>query len=127
MGCCDGEIVVYACSGCADVGQVSDLISRKLRKDGLAKATSSCLAGIGAKIQNFIDVAKTAQEVITIDGCGILCARKMIEQINVTPKAYVLTEMGLEKGKTAITEEIVTEYYNKIIQDASLDKPRGCC
>ena len=47
-------------------------------KEGYAKPTASCLAGIGAGIQTFIEAAKSVDEVITVDGCGMLCAKKII-------------------------------------------------
>jgi uncharacterized metal-binding protein len=85
-----------------------------MRKEGYAQPTASCLAGIGAGIQTFIDAAKGVEEVITIDGCGMLCAKKIIENIGIEPKSYVLTEMGLEKGKTKISEELIDDLYQKI-------------
>ena len=119
MGCCNGNNeattrIVYACAGCADVGEASDLVSRKMRREGYAQPTASCLAGIGAGIQTFIDAAKGVAEVITVDGCGMLCAKKIIENIDIAPRAYVLTEMGLEKGKTKISDDLINDVYQKI-------------
>lgn len=120
MGCCDEKVenntrIVYGCAGCSDVGEVSDLVSRKLRRKGYAQPTASCLAGIGAGIQSFVDAAKSVDEVITVDGCGILCAKKIIENIGISPRAYILTEMGLEKGKTQISDEVVNGIYQQIV------------
>lgn len=98
--------IVYACSGCADVGEVADQVSRKLRKDGFATPKASCLAGIGAGITPFIDAAKAADTVITIDGCEIGCAKKIINNIGLEPHAFFLTAMGLEKGKTEPDREL---------------------
>lgn len=119
MGCCNGKAeetkrIVYACAGCSDVGEVSDLVGRKLRKDGYAQPTASCLAGIGANIQSFINTAKSVDEVITVDGCGVACARKIIEGIGITPKAHILTDMGLEKGNTPVTEDLISDLSNRI-------------
>jgi uncharacterized metal-binding protein len=119
MGCCNGKIeektkIVYGCAGCSDVGEISDLICRQLRKEGYAQPTASCLAGIGAGIQTFIDAAKSVEEVITVDGCGMACARKIVEHINITLKSYILTDMGLEKGKSQVTDDLVSEMAEKI-------------
>ncbi|MEG6586294.1 putative zinc-binding protein [Dendrosporobacter sp. 1207_IL3150] len=104
----DGEKrIVYACSGCADVGEVADQVSRSLRRIGFATTKASCLIGIGAGLQQFIDAAKAAEEVITIDGCSIGCAKRTIENIGLIPKAIVLTEMGLVKGQTTCTQDMV--------------------
>jgi uncharacterized metal-binding protein len=105
---------VYACSGCADVGEIADQIARKLRKEGFATAKDSCLAGIGAGLTSFIDAAKAAEEVVTIDGCPVLCAKRTLEKINLAPKSIILTEFGCEKGKTTCNAELVNELVEKI-------------
>jgi uncharacterized metal-binding protein len=106
---------VYACAGCADVGQAADLAARSLRKSGFATPGSSCLAGIGAGIQSFIDAANESSEVITIDGCGVGCAKKTIENIGLTPNSFVLTDMGCVKGGTACTTELVNRLASDIV------------
>lgn len=109
--------IVYACSGCADVGEVADQISRKLRKDGFATPKASCIVGIGAGLTPFIEAAKSADTVITIDGCEIACAQKLIEKINLKPQAVILTNMGLAKGKTAISPELISSLCHTIVAE----------
>jgi uncharacterized metal-binding protein len=108
--------IVYACGGCADVGEVADQVSRKLRKDGFAAAKMSCLAGIGAGIAPFVEAAKAADTVITIDGCGMVCAKKMIEKTGLEPRSIVLTSMGLEKGKTKPAQELTERICREITE-----------
>jgi uncharacterized metal-binding protein len=114
---------VYTCSGCADVGELADKAGRKLRKSGFADPGSSCLVGIGAHIESFIKAANDVDEVITIDGCPMLCAKKIMEQANITPISYVLTELGFKKGQTLITDEVVAEAASKIEE---LHKNKHC-
>ena len=111
--------IVYACSGCADVGEVADQVSRELRKGGFATPKASCLVGIGAGLKPFIEAAKAADTVITIDGCEIVCAKKVIENIGLQPTAIVLTEMGLEKGKTTPSTELTSSLCSTIIDKIS--------
>jgi uncharacterized metal-binding protein len=108
--------VVYACGGCADVGEVADQVSRTLRKSGFATPKASCLAGIGAGLKPFIEAAQAADRVITIDGCDVLCAKKMIQNIGLEPQAIVLTEMGLEKGKTSPSPELTDRLCRSIVE-----------
>ena len=122
MGCCntgesENKRILYSCSGACDLGQVSDLVGRKLRENGYAQGTCSCLASIGAGIQVYIAKAKAAKEVVCIDGCTIACASKMIEKIDVKPKVYTLTKMGLSNGKVEITELLINDLYGQIISD----------
>jgi uncharacterized metal-binding protein len=74
----------------------------------------TCLAGIGAGLSGYIQSAKGADENITIDGCPVACAKKTLERIGVTPSSYILTDLGLVKGKTPVTEKIVGEMCEKI-------------
>lgn len=105
--------IVYACSGCADVGEIADQVTRRLGKEGFAR--NSCLAGVGAGLSGFVNTAKTADVVMTIDGCHVGCAKKTIENLNIQPKSFILSDMGLQKGASAISPELVTSLYQKII------------
>lgn len=111
--CCGGRTkLIYACSGAADVGEIADQVARKLRGDGFARMT--CLAGLGAGLSGYVESAKGADENITIDGCPVACARKSLERIGVAPISYVLTELGLVKGESPISEKIVIGMCEKI-------------
>jgi len=111
----DGEKrIVYACAGCADVGEVADQVGRKLRRDGFATSKASCLVGIAAGLQQFIDAAQAAESVITIDGCGVCCAKKIVEGIGIHPNSIVFTAMGLVKGETPASAKLVENLAKKI-------------
>lgn len=107
--------IVYACAGCADVGEIADQVSRKLRKDGFATPKASCLTGIGAGLTQFIDAAKAADTIIAIDGCEICCAQKLLEKAGLRPRSVILTELGLEKGKTTPSSDLTNQLCQTII------------
>lgn len=111
--CCKGKnVILYACSGASDVGEISDKVARKLRLENAGKM--SCLAGIGANVSGYIETAKGADQCIVIDGCPVNCAKKIFEKQGLKGKFFILTEFGLEKGKTPVTEEVVDEMFEKI-------------
>ncbi len=126
--CCTGGVkLLYSCSGAADVGQIADGVSRKLRDRAFARMT--CLAGIGADLSGFVESAKGADVNITIDGCPVQCAKKTLERIGVTPLSYILTDFGIEKGKTLPSEEIINSLSDRIMRNeptASGVKSSGC-
>jgi uncharacterized metal-binding protein len=126
--CCSGGIrLIYPCSGAADVGEIADRVARKLRDQGFARMT--CLAGIGADLSGFVESARGADLNITIDGCGTMCAKKALERVGVTPASYVLTEFGIEKGKTPSTDEIVHTLCEQILRQGEPSpgvKSSGC-
>jgi uncharacterized metal-binding protein len=110
--CSNGVRLFYACSGAADVGAIADQVVRKLLKDGYGKPT--CLAAVGAHLPAYIESAKGAGENIAIDGCAVGCAKTILEHIGITPKSYILTEMGLEKGKTPPEEKTIQKIVETI-------------
>lgn len=122
MGCCnnatgESKRILYSCSGACDLGQVSDLLGRKLRENGYAQSSCSCLASIGAGIQAYIAKARAAKEIVCIDGCLVACASKTLIKIDVEPKIYTLTKMGLPNGKIEITDKMIDDLYQQITQD----------
>jgi len=122
-GCCGGKtILLWPCSGGADVAEIADRAARKLSKEGFG--AMSCLAGIGAGISGFIESAKGADENITIDGCPIACARKNLEKIGLTPKSFVVTEMGFEKFKSDANDASV-EKACSVIRSNKTEKSAG--
>ncbi len=130
--CCEGGTkLIYSCSGSADVGEIADHVTRKLRDEGFVKMT--CLAGVGAGLSGYVQSAKGADEVITIDGCVTACAKKSLERIGVQPTSYILTDFGLKKHETPVTDQIVDEVLEKIKKNvgfsATTPKPSGsgCC
>jgi len=68
-------------------------------------------------LQPFIDAAKKANQVVVIDGCPVGCAEKVLEHVELSPVSYVLTQMGLEKGKTEVTPKVINEICDKIKAD----------
>jgi len=101
--CAGGDTLIFACSGAADVGQISDRAARKLTQDG--KGKMFCLAGIGGHVPPILDKTKAASRVLAIDGCSLDCTRKTLEHAGIHEVTHVrVTDLGMEKGKTPATE-----------------------
>lgn len=125
--CCEEGIrLIYACSGAMDVGAIADQVARKLSREGFGSMT--CLAGIGANLSGSVESAKTAENIV-IDGCKVACSRKNLERIGVPYKTFVLTELGLVKGKTPITDAVIGGMAEKIkqITGSALQSTDGPC
>lgn len=95
--CCSGEnIVVFTCSGAANVGQVANQAAVELQLEGTAKML--CLAGIGSHSSAMIASGKGADRVVGIDGCPIACTKKTLEHAEVPITDYVMvTQLGFKK------------------------------
>ena len=99
QSCCGGKrVLFYACSGGANVAEISDKAARQLMFEGLG--SMFCLAGIGAGIQGMIREAKDADVNLVIDGCPMDCAKKIFDNAGITNYTYVrVTDLGIEKVK----------------------------
>jgi len=87
--CCGGNggknILLYACSGGANVAEIADRAARELMFAG--EGVMFCLAGLGAGIQGMIQTARDADLNVVIDGCDMDCARKVFD--NCGPTNYI--------------------------------------
>ncbi len=105
--CCGAApTLIFACSGAADVGHISDLAARKLTAAGAGKMF--CLAGIGGRVSGIMASTQAAAAILAIDGCPLDCARKTLEEAGFRQFEHLrLSDLGMEKGKSPATEERV--------------------
>ncbi len=97
--CCgQGDVLLFACSGGSNVGQIANDASKAL--DQLGQGNFFCLIGIGAGIGPIVErTKKDGTTIVAIDGCNVACAKKALANIGVTPDVYVdVTALGIEKG-----------------------------
>ncbi|MFC2099057.1 putative zinc-binding protein [Bacteroidota bacterium] len=98
---------VFACSGAADLGEVSDLVARKMHRDGVRQM--KCLAFIGGGIQDMIDSVKDTN-MLVIDGCNLDCGKLTMEKNGISDYCHLrLTDLGHVKGQTPVTIDVVTK------------------
>jgi uncharacterized metal-binding protein len=108
----DTKYVFYACSGASNVGEIADKTARKLRSTGVG--LMSCLSGVGANLPNYIEIAKNADFALVIDGCPVKCGQTIFRRAGLDGKFFELSNFGLEKGKTQITDQVIEETAKKI-------------
>ena len=89
--------IIYSCSGIgSNVGQLANAAACTLSREGYG--SGSCLAGLGGDIEKLVNVAKSADERIVIDGCPVGCAKKIMDDKGLPIDNYVLiTELGITK------------------------------
>jgi uncharacterized metal-binding protein len=96
---CDCEttsILLFACAGSSNVGQLSNAAAVELARQGQVRMY--CLAGIGAHVSGMVDSAQHVSFCIALDGCPTACARRTLEHAGVrVDKAVVITDLGIEK------------------------------
>ncbi len=110
---CSGSTkLIFACSGAADVGKISDEAARTLTQAGVGKMY--CLAGIGGNVSGIVETTKAADKLLVIDGCSIACAKKLLERNGFTDFEYIdVTGMGYEKGQSPATDDTISTVVEK--------------
>ena len=98
--CCNGssQVMILACSGASNVGQLSNQAAVELTREGVGKMF--CLAGIGGLLGGFVQSAKDTESMVVMDGCAIGCAKAIFNNAGIPLKNHlVLTDLGIEKNK----------------------------
>jgi len=104
--CCGGgsskNVLLYACSGGANVAEIADRAARALMTEGRGT--------IGADIQGMVQTARDADLNLVIDGCPLDCAKKIFDRHGITNYVQVkVTDLDIEKQKgAAVADEQVT-------------------
>ena len=109
--CGSGERIVLSCSGASDVGQITDLVARKLRDSKVRKM--NCLAVVGAGIEKSIEDFKK-KNILVIDGCPIDCGKRIMDKNGFINYQYMrVTDFGYKKGETPVTDKIINSVFEK--------------
>jgi uncharacterized metal-binding protein len=110
--CVGGPKLIFACSGAADVGEISDRAARNMSRDGAGKMF--CLAGIAGRIPGIMKMTGTASKILAIDGCELDCVKNCLQQAGFDQFEYFrITDLGLQKGNTEVNNENIANVVAK--------------
>jgi len=135
--CCTTEsnVMLLACSGASNVGQLTNQAAVELTKEGFGKMY--CLAGIGGGLSGFVQSAKDAAKVVVMDGCDLGCAKAIFERAGLPLRSYVVaTALGIEKNHDLSLDRQALETLKMAARRAtgwrpprrmSLSGGGGCC
>lgn len=91
-------VLLYACSGGANVAEVADRACRELMFAG--EGSMYCLAGLGAGIDDMLQVARKADVNLVIDGCPLDCGKRVFEHAGIQGvRTLRVTDLGIDKQK----------------------------
>ena len=89
--------IIFPCAGQANVGQLTNLAALQLTEEGYGSIACVALLAIGT--ETLIANAKNVDEVVILDGCPMLCAKKIADAQGVAAGQHlVMTELGITKG-----------------------------
>ncbi len=109
--CCGSDssrtVLLYACSGGANVGEIADLAARELMQAG--DGAMFCQAGLGAGVEPMIQAARDADLNVVIDGCSMDCCKKVFDKQGLANYVQIkVTDLDIpkEKGARATGEQV---------------------
>ena len=110
--CGNDDSIVIACSGACDLGQVTDIVARKLRDNNIRKM--NCLAAVGADIKLTIEAFKSAN-LLMLEGCTVDCGKKILDKAGISNYTHLrMTDLGYVKGQTPVSEDVIKAVYDKV-------------
>jgi len=89
--------IIFPCAGQANVGQLTNLAAVQLTEEGYG--TIACCSLLATGNESLTANALNADEVVILDGCTMLCAKKIAGAQGVAAGQHlVMTELGIAKG-----------------------------
>jgi len=89
--------IIFPCAGQANVGQLTNLAALQLTEEGYGTIACAALLAIGT--ESLVANAMNADEVVILDGCPMLCAKKIAGAQGIPAGQHlVMTELGITKG-----------------------------
>ena len=110
--CVGGPKLIFACSGAADVGEISDRAARSMTREGAGKMF--CLVGIAGRIPGIMKMTESASNILAIDGCELDCVKNCLLQSGFDRfEHFRVTDLGLEKGNASVNDENIATVAGK--------------
>jgi len=83
----------------------------------MSECTCSCAQ---AREVRLVYACSGAADNIVLDGCKVACGAKTFEKEGIPFLHYVMTDYGVEKGKTLVSDDLVEGIASKIAESVSL-------
>ncbi|MFC1693432.1 putative zinc-binding protein [Candidatus Latescibacterota bacterium] len=100
--------LVFACSGAADVGAITDQAARQLAKSGDGKML--CSVGLGGKAEPILEITRAAATILAIDGCPLDCTKRSLAEAGFEECLHLrVTDLGMTRGETEISDANVSK------------------
>jgi uncharacterized metal-binding protein len=115
---------LFVCFGClSNVGTLTGLAGLEIvQQVGPENASIFCLGGLATEVPTVLEKTRAAERIITVDGCPMNCARKIVERAGFTPDRAInlVSDCGLKKGPPLEYGDQDVQTAKSAIQDALL-------
>jgi len=107
------NLVFYACSGAANVGEIADRAARQMMQEGYGAMW--CLSGLAAGVDKQLETARNADLNVVLEGCDVDCSKLVFDKCGLANYVRIkVTDLGIEKAKgVPITDEQVAKVVAK--------------
>jgi len=93
--------IIFPCAGQANTGQLTNLAAIQLTEEGYGNI--ACVALLATGSEGLVANALKADEVLILDGCPMLCAKKIAEAQDIPVDQHiVVTDLGIPKGPSRL-------------------------
>jgi uncharacterized metal-binding protein len=124
------ESALFVCfGGMSNVGTLTGLAGLEaVKQAGPGKAGIFCMGGLPTGAPTVLEKTRAVERIITVDGCPLNCARKIVEQAGFTPTRSVnlVRDCGIVKGPpTSYTEDDMRLAVAAIVGAVNGETPAG--
>ncbi|MBN1667027.1 MAG: putative zinc-binding protein [Anaerolineales bacterium] len=116
---------LFVCFGClSNVGTLTGLAGLEVVKQvGLETAGIFCLGGLATESKMVTEKTSAAERIITVDGCPLNCALKIVEKAGFTPDKVInlVQDCGIKKGPPLQYDDADMQVAIEAIRAAVLD------
>jgi len=117
---------LFVCfGGLSNVGTLTGLAGLEVvRQLGPGNAAIFCLGGLPTEVSTVLEKTRAAERIITVDGCPMNCARRIVEQAGFTPDHIInlVQDCGIKKGPPLEYGDEELEAAKSAILDAVLEE-----
>lgn len=116
---------LFVCfGGMSNVGTLTGLAGLEVvRRAGLDKARIFCLGGLPTGAPSVLEKTGRVGRIVTVDGCQLNCARKIVETAGFTPARSItlVQDCDLKKGPPTAYSQADLEAVVDLLLDALED------
>jgi|YNPBryantNP2012_1023418.scaffolds.fasta_scaffold09603_3 uncharacterized metal-binding protein len=96
------QIALFVCFDClSNAGALTGLAGLEVvHRLGPEKVSIFCLGGLATEVPTVLEKTRAAERIVTVDGCPMNCALKIVERAGFTPDRVInlVQDCGLKKG-----------------------------
>ncbi|WP_317136054.1 putative zinc-binding protein [Methanochimaera problematica] len=116
------NIIIFACAGVANTGQLTNLAAVQLTQEGFGSA--ACVALLANGPEGLLKAVKDSDGVLILDGCNSKCAGKIAADKGIVPCQHVIvTDLGIKKaGSSEYTDDDIEEIVSAVWEGKGMTK-----